>query len=186
MVGGELFPDNDVATARELLVEAGYPNGNSLPEITLIYNTSEGHKAIAEAVQEMWKKNLGVEVKLANQEWKVFIDSRHKGDFQIARHGWTGDYADPMTFLDMFTTDSGNNDAQYSNEKYDELVALAKSAIDPRRRWQALHEAEQCLVADAVIAPLYFYTNPVLSRANLKGIERSITGVIYFKKAYLE
>jgi oligopeptide transport system substrate-binding protein len=185
-VGGDFFADNDVATAQRLLAEAGYPGGKGLPPVTLIYNTSEGHKAIAEAVQEMWRKNLGVNVTLANQEWKVFINARTKGDYQVARHGWTGDYLDPMTFIDMFVSDSGNDDAQYRNPEYDSLVARAKETNDQGLRMRLMHQAEKLLMDDAVIAPVYYYTNAVLVKPNVKGYVRSITGLYYFKEAYVE
>ncbi|MBP1763510.1 MAG: oppA 2 [Firmicutes bacterium] len=186
IVGGNYLNDNDIAAARRLLADAGYPDGRGLPSITLLYNTNEMHKAIAEAVQEMWKKNLGVTVTLTNQEWKVFLNSRHKGDYQIARHGWIGDYADPMTFIDMFMSDSGNNDAQYRNPDYDRLVRAAKLASDPAVRMQTMHAAEQMLFDDAVIAPVYFYTRPLLIRPNIKGVLHSVLGVVYFKEAYIE
>ncbi len=184
--GGDFFRDNDAAAAKRLLAEAGYPDGKGLPPVTLIYNTSEGHKAIAEAVQEMWRKNLGVKVDIANQEWKVFINARTKGDYQVARHGWTGDYLDPMTFIDMFTPDSGNNDPQYKNPGYEELVRQAKESNDQAVRMRLMHQAEKLLMDDAVIAPVYFYTNAVLVKPNVKGYVRSVTGLIYFKEAYLE
>lgn len=185
-VGGNFYQDNDIAAARKLLAEAGYPDGRGLPPITLIYNTNEGHKSIAEAVQEMWRKNLGVEVSLMNQEWKVFINTRNKGDFQIARHGWSGDYADPMTFIDLFTSDSGNNDAQYRNAAYDALVALAKTTNDQAVRMKAMHDAEKMLMDDAIIAPVYYYTNLTYVKPYVKGYRCTILGTFYFKEAYLE
>ncbi|MCL6614952.1 MAG: peptide ABC transporter substrate-binding protein, partial [Firmicutes bacterium] len=99
-VGGNYFKDNDVETAKKLLAEAGYPDGKGFPTIEILYNTSEGHKAIAEAIQEMWKKNLGINVTLTNQEWKVYLQSRDEMNYMIARAGWIGDYLDPMTFMD--------------------------------------------------------------------------------------
>jgi len=184
--GGDFFRDNDAAEARRLLAEAGYPDGRGLPPITLIYNTNEGHKAIAEAIQEMWRKNLGVNVTLANQEWKVFINARTQGDYQVARHGWVGDYPDPMTFIDMFTAASGNNDPQYRNPVYEELVRQAKESNDQAVRMRLMHEAERMLMDEAVIAPIYFYTEGILIKPNVKGYVRSVTGQIYFKEAYLE
>jgi len=185
-IGGNFLKDNDIETAKQLLAEAGYPGGKGLPPITLIYNTNEMHKAIAEAVQEMWKKQLGVTVVLANQEWKVFLDNRHKGFYQIARNGWIGDYADPMTFLDMFMSDSGNNEAQYKNPEYDKLVAFAKSTGDLALRQKALHDAEKLLFDDAVFAPIYFYTRPSVIKPGVKGYIRSVLGTLYFKEAYIE
>ncbi|TGU52596.1 peptide ABC transporter substrate-binding protein, partial [Mesorhizobium sp. M00.F.Ca.ET.186.01.1.1] len=97
------FKDNDVETAKKLLEEGMKEEGiTKLPTLTLSYNTSESHKKIAEAIQDQWKKALGVEVKLENKEWKVFLDDLHQGKFQIARSSWTGDYNDPYTFLDLF------------------------------------------------------------------------------------
>ena len=184
--GGDYLKSNDIASAKQLLAAAGYPDGKGFPEVTLIYNTNEMHKAIAEAVQEMWKKNLGVSITLSNQEWKVFLDNRHKGYYQIARHGWIGDYADPMTFIDMFMSDSGNNDAQYNNPAYDSLVRLAKSAHDPAIRMKAMHDAEALLFDDAVLAPVYFYTRLMMVKPNIKGYSRSVLGTLYFKEAYVE
>lgn len=184
--GGNFFKDNDIAAAKQLLAEAGYPDGQGFPAVTLIYNTSESHKAIAEAIQEMWKKNLGIQINLANQEWKVFISSRHNGDYQIARHGWIGDYADPMTFIDMFTSDSGNNNAQYHNSAYDALVKTAKTTTDPVTRMKAMHDAEKLLMEDAVVMPIYFYTKLALVKPTVKGYTSSILGMVYLKEAYLE
>lgn len=185
-IGGNFFKDNDVETAKKLLADAGYEGGKGLPPVTLIYNTSEGHKAIAEAIQEMWKKNLGINVSLSNQEWKVFINTRSKGDYQVARHGWTGDYLDPMTFIDMFVTGGGNNDAQYKNPAYDRLVALAKESNDQTVRMKAMHDAEKILMDDAVIIPIYFYTNSILVKPSVKNYSRTVMGVFYFKEAFIE
>ena len=186
IVGGSYIKDNDIETAKKMLAEAGYPEGKGLPPITVIYNTSDVHKAIAEAIQEMWRKNLGVQVSLSNQEWKVFINTRSKGDYHISRHGWIGDYADPMTFIDMFEASGGNNDAQYKNPAYDSLVRLAKASNNPEVRMKAMHEAEKLLMDDAVIAPIYFYTRVVMAKPNVKGFQRSVLGQVYFKEAYLE
>ena len=116
----------NVEEAKKLLAEAGYPDGQGFPTIEVMYNTLEAHKAIAEAIQEMWKQNLGINVELRNEEWKVFQETRTQGDFIIARHGWIGDYVDPMTFLDMWLSNSGNNDADWFNDEYDKLIADSK------------------------------------------------------------
>jgi oligopeptide transport system substrate-binding protein len=185
-VGGVLIKDNDIATAKKLLAEAGYPDGKGLPPITLLYNTQDLNKAIAEAIQEMWKKNLGVQVNITNQEWKVYLQSRTTGNFQVARAGWIGDYADPMTFIDMMQTGNGNNRARWSNPQYDKLVNLAKSTLDPAVRMKAMHEAEAILMKAMPIMPIYFYTQPILERPNLKGIVRTVDGSVYLKEAYFK
>lgn len=107
------------------------------------------HKAVAEALQAMWKENLGVDVNITNQESKVFMDTRAQGDYQLARASWIADYIDPMTFLDVFADDE--NDAQYHNPAYNALIAKAKASNDERQRMAYLHEAEQMLFDDCVI-----------------------------------
>ena len=185
--GGEYIKDADYETARKLLEEAGYPNGEGLPEITILYNTSEAHKAIAEAIQEMWKTNLGIEnVKLTNQEWKVYLNSRKEGDFHIARAGWIGDYLDPMTFLNMFVTDSEMNDGRWSNARYDELIALAKSTGDQKVRMEAMHEAEKILMEEMPIIPIYYYVQNVCVHDYVKGIFWDPLGPPQFKNAWID
>ncbi|TGU69969.1 peptide ABC transporter substrate-binding protein, partial [Mesorhizobium sp. M00.F.Ca.ET.186.01.1.1] len=105
------FKDKDLDAAKKLLEEGMKEAGISkLPTLTLSYNTSEGHKKIAEAIQDQWKKNLGVDVKLENKEWKVYLDDVHQGKYQVARAGWLGDFNDPINFLEMFKEkDGGNN-----------------------------------------------------------------------------
>lgn len=184
--GGNLLSNNAIDKAKQLLTEAGYPEGKGMPPITLLYNTSETHKMVAEAIQEMWKQNLGIHVKLTNQEWKVFLDSLDRHDFQVARDSWIGDYADPMTFIELFTSDNGNNVPGYNNPQYDLLVQQAKATSDQAERMQAMHAAEQLLIDEAPIIPLYFYTRPILISGKVKGLVCTIFGNIYFKHAYLQ
>jgi len=160
--GGNAFFKEDIAEAKKLLAEAGYPDGKGFPTVTILFNTSEGHKKIAEAIQQMWKKNLGVNVQILNQEWQVYLDSQSKLKYDVCRAGWIADYSDPMTFIDMFVTNGGNNETGWSNKKYDELVKKAKSTNDQAVRMQAMHEAEKILMDEMPIAPIYFYTNPEL------------------------
>ncbi|WP_319371838.1 peptide ABC transporter substrate-binding protein [uncultured Ilyobacter sp.] len=179
----------DIAKAKEYLAKAGYPDGKGFPKITIIYNTSEGHKAIAEAIQEMWKKNLGIDVELMNQEWAVFQDTRHVGNFEIARAGWIGDYADPMTFLDMWTSYSGNNDAQWkwttdknkfaSNKEYDSLIEKSK-VTQGTERDALLYKAEKILMDEMITMPIYYYTGPIMVKEYVTGWERDILGTWYF------
>ena len=186
LTGGNLFLPNDIATAKRLLTDAGYPDGKGFPPVTFLFNTSESNKTIAEALQEMWKKNLGISVALSNQEWKVYWDSLDRHDFQLARERWSGDYTDPMTFIDLFVSGGSNNSPDYRNPAYDALVAKSRVTIDSAERMRLLHQAEKLLMDEAVVAPLYFDTSSVLQKPNIKGVLRSILGVVYFKEAYRE
>jgi oligopeptide transport system substrate-binding protein len=174
----------DAAQAKKLLAGAGYADGSGLPPVTLLFNTGELHKAIAEAVQEMWKQNLGVSVTLTNQESKVFLESRNQGDFQVARASWVGDYADPMTFMDVFK--DPDNDAKYNNPAYNRLIEQAQSTNDQQVRMQAMHAAEKILFDDAVIIPIYYTTQPFVAKPYVKGYFWSVLGLADFKTAYIE
>jgi len=151
----------NVAEAQKLLAEAGYPNGKGFPKVVLPYNTSEGHKKIAEWAQEQWKKYLGIEVALVNQEWKTFLDTRQNShDFDFCRAGWVGDYLDPNTFLDMFISTSGLNDGLYNNPQFDELVKKAATMPAGTERLKVLQQAEEIMVTqDQHVIPLYHYVN---------------------------
>ncbi|MDT8901705.1 peptide ABC transporter substrate-binding protein [Anaeroselena agilis] len=184
--GGQYFADNDTAAAKKLLAEAGYPEGKGLPPITLLYNTSESNKLIAEAVQEMWKRTLGVTVQLSNQELKVFYDNLDKHNFQVAIDSWIGDYIDPMTFLELFETANGNNSPGYANPAYDSHLTAARQTSDVTTRSEAFHAAEKILLADAVVLPVYFSTSPVMVRPNVRNQIRTVLGIVYLKQAYLE
>jgi len=184
----------DIEKAKEYLAKAGYPDGEGFPTLTLMYNTNESHKAIAEAVQSMWKKNLGIDVQLMNQEWAVFQDTRHVGNFEIARAGWIGDYADPMTFLDLWTSYSGNNDAQWKwttegkfpeNKEYDKAIEDSKVSLGTERD-ELLHKAENLLMDNMVTMPIYYYTGTVMVNESVKGWERDILGTWYLGNVKLD
>jgi Bacterial extracellular solute-binding proteins, family 5 Middle. len=132
------------------------------------------------------EENLGVEVKLANEEWQVFLDDRANGNYQIARLGWFADYIDPMTFLDMFTTGSGNNDSGWSNKEYDDLIDKAKRTTNAAERMQYMHQAENILMDEMVVIPIYFYVNSYIVKPNLKGYHVDPLGYTYFHEAYKE
>ena len=164
-VGGDYYAPTDAdyeancERARELLAEAGYPNGEGFPVVTYLYNTDDSHKAVGEALQNMWQTVLGVTVQLDNQEWATFLQTRKDGDYSIARNGWIADYNDPLSFLDMWLTGGGNNDAQYANPEYDALIQQAKASTDPAERMQLMHDAEDIIIGqDYALCPLYFYT----------------------------
>ncbi len=151
------------AKAKQLLADAGYGDGL---DVKLIYNTSEGHKKIAIAISQMWKQTLGVNVELANQEWKTFLQTRGNGDYEIARAGWCGDYNEASTFLDLMNSKSGYNDSKYNNPKVDELLAEAKTADDPQPLYT---EIEQIIAEDVPIIPIYHYSINMMLKPNLKG-----------------
>ena len=148
----------DIEEAQKLLAEAGYPNGEGFPSLELLYNTTEGHRIIAEAIQQMWKKNLNINVTLQNQEWKVYLDRQREMDYQISRAGWTGDYPDPNTFLDMWTSWSQQNQTGWADPKYDELIRKAAVTKDPSTRLEVFQEAEEILMDQLPIIPIYIYT----------------------------
>lgn len=175
----------NVEEAKKLLAEAGYPEGKGLPTLEFMYNTEGSHKDIAQVIQQDWAK-IGVNVELANQEWKVFLNTRQQGQYQIARHGWSGDYVDPMTFLDLWVTGGGNNDAGYSNAEYDKLVADAKKEADPDKRWELMRKAEDIIMEEMPIIPLYYYTKVKGAKPEVKGVRVSTLGHVFFDKAYIE
>lgn len=159
----------NITKAKQLLAEAGYPNGQGLPTITIKYNTQALHQQVAEYIQNQWKTNLGVNAQVSGEEFSVFVADRNKGNFQVARDGWSADYSDPMTFLDMFTTTSGNNDSHYSNPAYDKLIADAKQSGDQTKRMNDMHQAEKILMNDYAAMPIYYYTDPDLVSPKLQG-----------------
>ena len=177
--------DGNIEKAKELLKEAGYENGEGLPTIELMYNSEGAHKDICQIVQENLAK-IGINIELANQEWAVFLNTRQQGGYEIARQGWIGDYSDPMTFLDLFVTGGGNNDSGYSNPEYDALIAAAKVETDPDKRKEQLREAEDILMDDMPILPIYYYTTVMGWNENVKGIQVSVLGTVYLQGAYKE
>lgn len=187
------YPEDsgNIEEAKKLLEQAGYPGGQGFPMLTLKYNNGTGHQNIAVAMQAMWMQNLGIQVQLANEEWAVFQTSRINGDFEIARHGWIADYADPMTMLDMWVAGSGtgvwgNNDAHYNNPEYDKLIKDAKVETDMEKRSEMLHKAEEILMTDMPVLPIYFYTNIVCYRPYAKQVVKSPLGFIFFENAYIQ
>lgn len=165
--------------ARELLTQAGYPEGAGFPAVTYLCNQSDEHQAIANALAEMWQEVLGVTVTVDAREWSVFLQSRKDGDFSIARDGWIADWDDPLTFLDRWISGDANNSAGYANERYDQL--LAEAAEPAATRMGKLHQAEELLVEeDCVLCPLYFYTRPYATGQKLKGIYCDPLGSFHF------
>lgn len=159
----------NLAEARRLLAEAGYPHGEGLPKLELLYNTSDNHKVIAQAIQQMWKQGLGVDAELVNKEWKVYLVSRSNGDFDVVRAGWIGDYNDPNTFLDLLTSWNENNSAKWKNEEYDALIKQAAQTTDPQERHELFQQAEAILVEEMPVIPIYFYVSAYLVDPAVQG-----------------
>jgi len=161
----------DPDKARELLKEAGYPNGEGFPETTLLFNTDENHKLLAEILQDMWGRELNIKLKLENMEWKTYLDAVDKGNYQIARAGWIGDYSDPETFLIIMMTGNGNNDTGWGSEAYDKLIKDAQAEVDPAKRIAMLAKAEELVMEEMPIIPIYTYRNPMLISSRVVGLE---------------
>lgn len=157
--------------AKELLKEAGYEDASEMPKITLLYNSDENHKLVAESIQKQWKSNLGVDVELVNKEWKIYLQDVDTLNYEIARAGWIGDYNDATTFLGMYLTGDGNNNTGWSNEEYDNLLGEAQREPDQDKRLALLQEAEAILLEDGPVIPVYFYTNNLLISRDVKGFE---------------
>ncbi|MCF3650381.1 peptide ABC transporter substrate-binding protein [Synoicihabitans lomoniglobus] len=176
----------DVAEAQRLLAEAGFPGGEGFPRLEILFNTNDGHRRIAEAIQQMWRVNLGVDIGLYNQESKVQSDSMRNGDYEIARYAWIGDYLDASTFLELMLSDSGNNQTGWANADYDRLVNEARYVLDPAQRFTLYREAERILMAESPIAPIYFYVNSSLQVPELKGWYGNLIDIHPYKHVHLE
>lgn len=175
----------NIPEAKKLLAEAGYPDGKNFPKVTLLYNTSESHKMVCESVQEMWKKNLGIDIELANQEWAVFQDTRKQGNYFVARGGYIGDYPDPVGLLELFVTESANNDPHWSNKTYDDLITQSRFAKGVERD-ALIYKAQDLLMTEVPVTPLYYYTDPVMVHENIKGWQKNSMSYWYFGKTSVE
>lgn len=172
--------------ARQLLAEAGYPDGKGFPRLELSYNTSESHQKIAVAIQQLWKKELNIDIRLKNQEWKVFIKTQQMMDYQVSRLGWIGDYVDPFTFLEVFMAEAGNNKTGWKNAEYDDLIRRSGRAANREERYDYFQKAEAILVDEAPFIPLYHYTTNYLLSQDVKGYYPNIMDYHPYKYLYLE
>ena len=162
--------------ARRLLAEAGYPGGKGFPLVTYLYSAGELNEAIAVEVQSMFRQELGINIALERQEWKVYLNSMNNLDFDLCRSSWVGDYDDPNTILDMFGTGGGTNDCGFANPKYDQLIADAARQVDQKKRFDIFRQAEHMLISEqAPICPLYFYVGiQFYNGARLGGIAANL------------
>jgi oligopeptide transport system substrate-binding protein len=176
----------DIEEARRLLAEAGYPEGRGFPKVELLYNTQESHREIAQAIQHMWKRDLNVEVGLVNQDWKVYLNSMNRLDYDMARSAWYGDYLDPNSFLDCFVTDGGNNRTGWSSAAYDALIARAAHERDLDARNALFYEAESILLDELPILPLFIYTEKYLKDPALKGWHSNVLSYTDYTTLYFD
>jgi len=176
----------DIAEAKRLLAEAGYPSGKGFPTIEFLYNTHDGHRAIGEAVQAMWRTNLGIDITLHNQEWKVCIDSQTSHNFQITRWSWGADYVDPNAFLEIWTTDSGNNNGLWSNAEYDRLFQSSLAAKNEAERYQIYQKLDAILVDECPAIPIYYYTRPHAMNPKVKGFYPTLLDNHPYKYIWIE
>jgi oligopeptide transport system substrate-binding protein len=148
----------DPDRARQLLAEAGYPNGKGFPKFSILTNTNQWHRTVAEAIQQMWKQELNIDAGIENQEWKVYLDSQNSLNYDVSRSGWIGDFMDPVTFLSIWRTGDGNNNTGWSNPEYDQLLDQAAQTGDPQKRFSILHEAERLWLSEPSGILIYWYT----------------------------
>jgi oligopeptide transport system substrate-binding protein len=176
----------DIPAAQKLLAEAGFPGGAGFPKVDLLFNTNEGHRQIAEAIQQMWRKNLGISIGLYNQEAKVYSDSMRALNYQVGRYAWVGDYLDPSTFLDLMRGDGGNNQTGWKNAEYDRLITEANLTADTAKRYALYQRCEAILAEECPIAPIYFYTRNNLRLPAVKGWYGNLLDQHPLKGVYLD
>jgi oligopeptide transport system substrate-binding protein len=176
----------DPEKARTLLADAGYPQGRGFPTVTYLYDNKKLNEDIAVEIQSMLWQELGVHVELQKQEWKVYLNSMNRRDYDFCRSSWIGDYNDPNTFLDCFVTNGGNNRTGWSNQQYDRLIEAAAKEADQRRRFEYFRQAEDILLNQATpICPLYFYMGiQIYDNARLGGIEPNLLDEHPFREMY--
>lgn len=176
----------DPAKAKECLERAGYASGADVPKVTILFNTSENHRRIAEAVQGMWKRVLGIEVELSNQEWGSYLQACTSLQYDVARRAWIGDYLDPNTFLGTMITGDGNNRTGWSNPSYDALIREASFTVDTARRLEILSRAEALLLEESNVLPIYHYAVNDLVKPYVRGIYPTTLDVHPLKFVWIE
>jgi oligopeptide transport system substrate-binding protein len=178
-------PD-DFAAARRLLATAGYPGGHGFPHVEIQFATLELNQRLLEAVQQMWRRELGIEVGLANKEQRVWLNDERQLNYDISFAHWIGDYVDPSTYLELFTSDSGNNSTGWSSGSYDRLVATAGAELDASRRSELYQQAEALLIDEAPMAPIFFGTRVFLCHPSVRNWRPALLGIHQYQDVYLE
>ena len=177
---------HDPAEARRLLAEAGFPEGRGFPKIDVLFNTSEAHRQIAETLQQMWKKELGIDIGLFNQEARVWNDTMRQMNYHIARYGWVGDYLDASTFLELFESTNGNNQTGFKNQEYDDLIRKARITGNQQERLAAFQRCEEILAEEAPLIPIYFYSRNYLKHPAVKNWPGNPLDLYPWTKVFLQ
>ncbi len=183
-VVGNLFTE-DVAAAKKLLADAGYPDGAGLPTLTLICQNDQVAKDTAQALQAAWKQNLGANLEIVTYESKVYWDMVDQGDFNLAADGWTGDYPDPMTDMEIFESQNNKDDNRWANAEYDALLAANRKSSDQKVRMANFAKAEKILIAEMPVMPMRYYEDTFLCKPRVAGVRKSYIGHIFFEDAYI-
>jgi ABC-type oligopeptide transport system substrate-binding subunit len=176
----------DPAAARACLTRAGYPGGRDFPKIAILFNTSEDHRRIAEAIQAMWRRYLHIEVELSNQEWGSYLQATTSLQYDVARRSWIGDYLDPTTFLQIGVGGDGNNRTGWKDPRYDRLLREAGMTLDAERRSALLREAEALLLADGPFIPIYHYSVNDLVKPYVRGIHPTLLDTHPLKDVWID
>jgi oligopeptide transport system substrate-binding protein len=176
----------DPEKARECLKRAGYASGADVPRFSIVFNTSENHRRIAEAVQSMWKRVLGISIDLSNQEWGSYLQATTSLQYDVARRSWIGDYLDPNTFLNMMVTGDGNNRTGWSDPRYDAMIREASFTVDPAKRLEILSRAEALLLEASPTIPIYHYSVNDLVKPYVRGLYATTLDTHPMKFVYIE
>jgi oligopeptide transport system substrate-binding protein len=176
----------DVPKARKLLAAAGYPNGRGFPNLSILYNTESLHGDVAQIIRRQWLNNLGIQVDLEGVEVKIFGAKLYSQQYSIARASWYGDYDDPTTFTDKYKSDSDDNDSKWDSPDYDRLCAQAAKETDQHRRLVLLSKAENILLNEAPIIPLYTYVNSYMFRDQVKGLPCLASAMLMFQPIHVD
>lgn len=180
------YVKHDVAAAQKLLAEAGYPNGEGFPEVSLLYNTDDNHRKVALTVQQMLDNNLNVKIQIENKEWKVYIDAKKNLHHDFARAGWIADYMDPSNFFDILRSGVGNNNTGWSNPAYDRIMDQIEKESDPKKRNALFEQANQLLSEEMPVLPLYYYSDINLVSTHVQNWFDNAMHFHPFKGVYLK
>jgi oligopeptide transport system substrate-binding protein len=175
-----------IAEAQQLLADAGFPGGRGFPKLELLYNTSQNHRVLAEALQQMWRRTLGIDLGLRNEEWKVYLDSQDAMNFDLQRGGWIADYLDPHVFLEIWASGNLNNDTGFAHAGYDALLQAALRAPDEKTRYELYQQMDAILVDELPVLPIYFYTNVRAVSPRVKGYHHTLLDNHPYKYVWLE